>query len=126
MPIRAAEDVGADVVYDAEARSLLTAGSRRRVTGVDALVDSEPTRYHSDAVVIAAGGFESSVEKRTRCLGPEYDDMTVRGVRYNTGHPIEVALDIGAKADGNWSGGHVSMVNAEAPDVGSGVNSFYG
>ena len=111
--ILAVEKAGTDVANDTQARSLVTEASGRRVTGVD-------------AVVTAAGGFESCVEVRTKYMGPAYNDMRVRGVRYNTGHPIEIALAIAAKSAGNWRGGYVSMVNAKAPDIGSDVNPFHG
>lgn len=124
--VKAAESAGADIIYDAEARELLTEADRREVAGVEAIVDGSRVRFESAAVVIAAGGFESSTDKRTAYIGGEYDDMTVRGVPYNTGEAIDMALDIGAKSDGNWGGAHTSMVDANTPEVGSGVGSFHG
>jgi len=114
--VAAAEDAGVDVEYEAEARELVREGSRR-VTGLRAMVGDEWTEYEADAVVIACGGYESSAEKRTRYYGGPYEEMKVRGVRYNTGEAIDMALDIGAKSDGQWSGAHMTVIDAGTPDV---------
>lgn len=124
--VKAAEASGVDVIYSAEARELITENDKRKVSGVKAVVDDTYKAFESNAVIIAAGGFESSTEKRTTYIGSTYDDMTIRGVPYNTGEAIDMALDIGAKSAGNWGGAHTSMVDANAPDVGSGVGSFHG
>ncbi len=63
-------------------------------------------RIGAKAVVLACGGFESNAEMRTRYLGPTWDLAKVRGTRFNTGAGINMALAIGAKPHGNWSGGH--------------------
>lgn len=124
--VNAAESMGVEILYDAEVRELRTDPAEKIVRGVDAFVDEKPVSFVSDAVIIAAGGFESNTEKRTRYHGKIYDDITVRGVPYNTGEAIDMALDIGAASDGNWGGAHTSMVDANAPEVGSGVGSFHG
>lgn len=114
--VRAAEDAGVEIRYNAEARQLLQ-GQTNRVTGVLALVDGEKARFLGSSVVIAGGGYESSPEKRTRYYGGPYEEMKVRGVRYNTGETIDMALDIGAKSAGQWSGAHMTVIDAGSPDV---------
>ena len=54
-------------------------------------------------VVLACGGFEANAEMRTRYLGPGWELAKVRGVPYNTGDGIRMALDIGAQSYGHWS-----------------------
>ena len=39
-------------------------------------------------------------------LGPKWDLAHARGSRFNTGEGIQMALNIGAIASGNWSGCH--------------------
>lgn len=112
--VAAAEASGADVVYEAEVRSLLGAADRR-VAGVRANVEGRPVAYETDAVIIACGGYESSPEKRTRYYGGPYEEMTVRGVRYNTGEALEMALDVGAMSAGQWSGAHMTVIDAGSP-----------
>jgi tricarballylate dehydrogenase len=120
-----ATDAGADVYYDTEARSLRLSDGRR-VTAVDAVTDGGFVRFDCDAAVVAAGGYESNPEKRTRYYGPEYDAMTVRGSRYNTGEAIDMALDAGAKPVGQWGGAHMALIDAAAPDVEGGTNRIDG
>jgi tricarballylate dehydrogenase len=70
------------------------------------------------AVVLAAGGFESNPEWRTRYLGPGWDLAKVRGTRFNTGDGIRMALDAGAEPCGNWSGCHAVGWDRNAPEFG--------
>lgn len=114
--VQAAETAGVDIIYEAEARALRQ-GRTNAVTGVTAYVENEQTVFEADAVIIASGGYESSAEKRTRYYGGPYEEMTVRGVRYNTGEAIDMALDIGAKSAGQWSGAHMTVIDAGSPEV---------
>jgi tricarballylate dehydrogenase len=117
--VNVTETHGVEIVYNAEAQELYRSGSRQ-VEGIDAVVSDQRVRFLTDAVVIACGGFESSPERRAQYLGGDYDQMKVRGVKYNTGEAIEMALDIGAKSAGHWSGAHMSVIDAGSPDVGGG------
>jgi len=78
------EEAGVDIYYRAEARSLNRSGDGT-VDGVEAFVDGMRTQFEADAIVLAAGDYGSSKEKRTRYYGPGYGNMKVRGSRYNTG-----------------------------------------
>lgn len=123
--VLAAEDAGVDIIYQAEARELCQSGTTT-VTGVNAFVDDQLTQFEADAVVIACGGFESSAEKRTRYFGGPYEEMTVRGVRHNTGEAIDMAMDIGAKSEGQWSGAHMTVIDAGTPPVEGGQTMVSG
>nr|WP_245902868.1 FAD-dependent oxidoreductase [Salinigranum rubrum] len=123
--IAAAEDAGAEVFYEAEARRLRR-GDDGGVTGLVADCGDDRVRFDCDAVVVAAGGYESSPEKRARYYGAGYDDMKVRGSRYNTGGAIEMALDAGANACGQWSGAHMALIDAASPEVEGGANRVDG
>ena len=123
--VQAAEAVGVEIVYEAEAREL-SRGTTAAVTGVEAMVEGRRTTFEADAVVIACGGYESSAEKRTRYYGGPYEEMTVRGVRYNTGEAIDMALDVGAKSTGQWSGAHMTVIDAGSPTVEGGQTMVSG
>jgi tricarballylate dehydrogenase len=69
------------------------------------------------SIVLAAGGFEASAEKRAKYLGKDWDVAKVRGSRFNTGEVLETALKYGAATTGEWSGCHATMVHASAPKV---------
>ena len=119
------EDEGADVYYRAEAQELIRSDDGT-VTGVEGFLEGSRVRFDADSVVLAAGDYGSSKEKRTRYYGPGYGNMKVRGSRYNTGEAIEAAMDIGAKSDGEWGDAHMALIDAGSPDVEGGITRIDG
>lgn len=111
-----AQAVGIHVVYEAPATGLLTQDGE--VTGVTVLHAGKRVELHAGAVVLACGGFESSPEMRARYLGPGWDLAKVRGTRYNMGAGLRMALDIGARTHGNFSGCHAVAWDVNAPPYG--------
>lgn len=109
---RRAEELGITIRYDSKVERLL--GDRHLVRGV--VVNGEELR--GDAVILAAGGYHANTEARVKYLGQGWDLAKVRGSRYNTGNVIQAALDIGARAHGNWSGCHSVFFDAGAADFG--------
>lgn len=88
------------------------------VTGVRVRHAGRTVEIAARAVVLACGGFESNTEWRTRYLGPGWDLAKVRGTRFNNGDGLRAALDIGARAAGNWSGCHAVGWDRAAPEFG--------
>jgi tricarballylate dehydrogenase len=113
---KAAEHAGIAVEYGAHAVELVT--DDEGVHGVRVRQHGRTRTEHADAVVLAAGGFQSNPEMRTRYLGPGWDLAKVRGTRYNTGDGIRMALDAGAASAGNWSGCHAVGWERNAPEFG--------
>src|SRR5439155_12225856 len=112
-----ARRIGVEIRYRARAQDLLSDDGE--VRGVRARVDGKAEiDIASDAVVLAAGGFEANAEWRTRYLGPGWDLAKVRGTRFNTGDGIRMALDVGASPAGNWSGCHAVAWDRNAPEFG--------
>ena len=74
---------------------------------------------HAKSVVLACGGFEANAEMRARYLGTGWDLVKVRGVRYNTGDGINMALAIGAQPFGHWGGCHAVAWDLNAPPFGN-------
>lgn len=109
---RRAEELGISIRYDSKVERLL--GDRHAVRGV--MVNGE--ELVGDAVILAAGGYHANTEARVKYLGQGWDLAKVRGSRYNTGNVIQAALDIGARAHGNWSGCHSVFFDAGAADFG--------
>jgi tricarballylate dehydrogenase len=116
---------GGDVYYNAEARGL-ERNDDGRIDGVEARVDGTKTLFEGDAVILAAGDYGSSKEKRTRYYGPGYGNMKVRGSRYNTGEAIAAAMDVGAKSEGEWGDAHMAIIDAQSPDVEGGITRIDG
>jgi tricarballylate dehydrogenase len=107
---------GVTIVYQARAIELLEKNGR--INGVRVLHRRQAEAHHADAVVLACGGFESSLTWRTRYLGPGWDLARVRGTRFNTGDGIQMALDAGAAPRGHWSGCHAVAWDLNAPEYG--------
>jgi len=71
--------------------------------------------------VLACGGFEANAEMRARYLGPGWELAKVRGIPYNTGDGIRMALEIGAQPHGHWSSCHAVAWDLNAPPYGDRV-----
>lgn len=113
---KAAAANGIGVHYAARAMALLHDDDG--VHGVAVRHGGRTRPLRCRAVVLAAGGFESNPEWRTRYLGPGWDLAKVRGTRFNTGDGIRMALDAGAAPCGNWSGCHAVGWDRNAPEFG--------
>ena len=108
---------GIEVRYSTQGLSLLQDEkgniSGLRVQGPDGLED-----IRGRTVVLASGGFEANAEMRCRYLGPGWELVKVRGIPYNTGDGIRMALDVGAQAHGHWSSCHAVAWDMNAPAFG--------
>lgn len=112
----AAEREGIHILYDAHATSLLCNDSG--VYGVELKLKGKTVKIKSKSVILASGGFQANAEMRTRYLGAGWELAKVRGTRYNTGDGIRMALDIGARSYGHWSGCHAVGWDFNAPEYG--------
>ena len=111
-----AEEMGVDIRYRTECRGLVT-DETNAVVGVEAVDPDGKVTFSADGVVICAGSYVSSPEKRTRYFGRDGDRYVVRGSRYNTGEALDAALDAGAMSHGQWGGAHQVMNDATAARV---------
>lgn len=123
--VEKAESNGADVIYHTEARDL-SLSDDYEVEAVEAVVEDKRVTFTCDAAILACGGYESSEEKRAKYMGRGYEEMTIRGSPYNTGEAIDMAIDAGANAVGQWSGAHMAIIDAGAPAFGGGANRVDG
>ena len=115
-----AERMGVEAHYETRALHLIMkdTDSGHVVGGVSCLAGGKIVEFEADAVVLAAGGFQANAEWRARYLGAGWDLAKVRGTRYNTGDGIEMALEVGASAAGNWTGCHAVAWDRNAPEFG--------
>ena len=89
--------------------------------GVRGVVAGDRDGIHeirAGGVVLACGGFEANPEMRVKYLGGGWERAKVRGTRFNTGDGHRAALDVGAKAGGQWTGCHATPIDIEAPKTG--------
>jgi tricarballylate dehydrogenase len=110
-----AERLGVELRFDSPVCAML--GDLRRVEGVG--VSGPDGRYdlRAKAVIACAGGFQANPEMRARYLDGATDKMKVRGSRHDTGEVLRMLLDLGVKPAGEWRSGHMSPIDANAPDV---------
>jgi tricarballylate dehydrogenase len=111
-----AEALGIPVAYETPAIELLRDGDQ--IAGVAVLSAGKRVELRAASVVLACGGFESNPEMRARYLGPGWDLAKVRGTRFNMGAGLKMAMDLGARTHGNWSGCHSVAWDINAPPFG--------
>jgi tricarballylate dehydrogenase len=110
----ALEKAGVEFHYGTAAVELIQDQSGK-VVGVQALGPKGFLRFDAKSVILACGSFEANPEMRARYLGPGWDMVHVRGVPYNTGDGLRMAMDIGAMPHGSWSTCHASPQDIALP-----------
>lgn len=115
--LKTAERLGISVFFSHAALGLHLDKATGTVRGVQvALPDGSTREISTDAVILAAGGFEANPRMRAQYLGPGWDCAKVRGTPFNQGTCLELAIrDAAAKQAGNWSGCHSVAWDANAP-----------
>ena len=108
---------GIEIRYSTQAIGLLQ-DDRGEVNGVRVLGPAGYAEVYAPSVVLAAGGFEANAEMRCRYLGPGWELVKVRGIPYNTGDGIRMALEAGAMPHGHWSSCHAVAWDLNAPAYG--------
>jgi len=114
-----AERLGIDVLYDAEVVGLDIADGAFSAAHVRTPDGTRPVTAR--AVVVAAGGFEANIEWLRDAWGPAADNFIVRGTPYNTGRPLRMLLDAGARSVGQARACHAVAVDARAPKFDGGI-----
>ncbi len=107
---------GIAIMYETPAVGLIREGGRLR--GVMAEYRGAPRAIWAGAVVLACGSFESNPEMRARYLGAGWELAKVRGTRFNMGAGLIMAMSIGARPYGHWSGCHSVAWDVNAPPYG--------
>jgi tricarballylate dehydrogenase len=91
-------------------------GNMHRVEGVRVCTALGEYDLHAGAIIACAGGFQASAEMRARYLAGNADFVKVRGSKHDTGEVLNCLLALGAATDGHWQSGHMSPIDAKAPD----------
>jgi tricarballylate dehydrogenase len=105
---------GVTIRYGCAAREL--AAENGHITGLVVAQDGAIETLPADAVILACGGFQGSVEMMRQHLGPSAETMRLisPGTRFNTGDGIKMATQFGAGLSGDWNGMHCEPVDARA------------
>ncbi len=91
-------------------------GNMHRVEGVRVCTPDREYDLNAQAVIACAGGFQASAEMRARYLDGNVDFVKVRGSKHDTGEVLNYLLALGAATAGQWQSGHMSPIDAKAPD----------
>lgn len=111
----AARASGVDIRYGADVTAISMTGTPA-VTYRSA--DGRSSEVYAGAIVLAAGGFEASPQRREKYLGAGWGAAMVRGCPTNTGDVLELALAAGAAPYGDWTSCHSVAWDAGAPPQG--------
>lgn len=112
--------MGCEIRYGTGATRLIQ-DKKCHIIGLEVRDENGYDEIETKAVVLACGGFESNPEMRVRYLGAGWDLCRVRGTPHNMGDGIRMAIDIGARPFGNWSGCHSVGWDISAPPYGDRV-----
>src|SRR6187551_3257262 len=91
-------------------------GNMHRIEGVRVCTDEKEYDIRARAVIACAGGFQASAEMRARYLSGNADMVKVRGSKHDTGEVLSQLIALGASTGGHWQSGHMSPIDAQAPD----------
>ena len=116
----AADTMGIDVVYDAEATSvkLRDDGKFESATVRHADADHE---VRAKVMVAAAGGFEANIEWLKEAWGAPAENFLIRGTPYNRGVLLKNLLAQGVKAIGDPKQCHAVAIDARSPKFDGGI-----
>ena len=109
----AAKAAGVRTIYEAPAGRLVMSEGRR-ISGVEfELGEGATAIVEAEAVVLATGGFQGNATMMREPFGSDADDLRLisPGTRFNTGDGIRMALDLGARASGDWNGMHIEPID---------------
>ena len=107
----------ADVLFEHETVELVRDDDAGGVTGV---VVSGPDGTHrtlvAGAVVLASGGFAGDPERLRSSLGDAAADVPTlaRGLRFNRGTGLQMAIDVGAATVGRFDAVHAQLVDTRS------------
>src|SRR5690606_11115459 len=115
-----AEDLGVDVVYEAQVSHLGLDGVS--FTHVELAIAGGPVReVHGKAVVLVSRGFQSDIEWLTRPWGPAAANFLIRGTPYNRGVVLKDMLDQGSESVGDPTQCHAVAIDGRAPKYDGGI-----
>ncbi|HWZ06343.1 MAG TPA: FAD-dependent tricarballylate dehydrogenase TcuA, partial [Bradyrhizobium sp.] len=114
-----AEQLGVDVLYDAEVVDLdiddgmFLSATVKRGDGRAIVAAS--------ALVAAAGGFEANIEWLRQYWGEAADNFLIRGTPYNRGSILKILLEKGVQEIGDPTQCHAVAIDARAPKFDGGI-----
>jgi tricarballylate dehydrogenase len=116
---RSAACLGIEVRYEAEVIDVeITDG---RFTAAIVREGGATQRIPAQAMVAAAGGFESNLDWLREAWGERADQFVVRGTAFNKGVLLKAMLDKGLRSIGDPIQGHAVAVDGRSPKYDGGI-----
>ncbi len=116
---RTAEQLGVDILYDAEVRDL--AISDGMFLSASLKHDGAHQTACASTLVAAAGGFEANIEWLKEYWGEAADNFLIRGTPYNRGSILKMLLAKGVQEIGDPTQCHAVAIDARAPKFDGGI-----
>ncbi|MCW1411267.1 FAD-dependent tricarballylate dehydrogenase TcuA [Rhizobium sp. 1AS11] len=116
---RTAEELGVEVVYDAEVVGLDAA--QGHFTSATVRHNGADQQVRAKALIAACGGFESNFEWLKEGWGEIADNFLIRGTRYNRGTVTRMLIDQGMMQIGDPTQCHAVAIDARAPKYDGGI-----
>jgi tricarballylate dehydrogenase len=116
---RSAERLGVDIRYEAEVGGLDIRDGHFR--SASAVVAGRTVSIAAQAVVVAAGGFQSNLAWLRQAWGPPADNFLIRGAPFDTGTLLKILLDHGAESVGDPTQAHMVPIDARSPKFDGGI-----
>jgi tricarballylate dehydrogenase len=116
---RTAEELGVDILYDAEVRDLDIADGMFLAAHLKH--DGGHLAAHAATLVAAAGGFEANIEWLKQYWGEAADNFLIRGTPYNRGSILKLLLEKGVQEVGDPTQCHAVAIDARAPKFDGGI-----
>src|SRR5215813_7473160 len=114
-----AEQLGVDILYDAEVRDLNIADGM--FLSASLKHDGEHVTASASTLVAAAGGFEANIEWLKQYWGEAADNFLIRGTPYNRGSILKMLLAKGVQEIGDPTQCHAVAIDARAPKFDGGI-----
>ena len=114
-----AEELGVDILYEAEAVDLGIQDGR--FYGATVRHAGETHAIDARAVVVAAGGFEANIEWLKEGWGEGAENFLIRGTPFNKGRMLRVLLDHGARSVSEADQCHAVPIDARSPKFDGGI-----
>lgn len=113
------EALGGEILYETTARDLMQAEDGSVQGALCKASDGTTLQIQAKATVLASGGFQGNPEMMARYIGPRASYMrpVARGGYYNRGEGIQMALDAGAAAAGEFSSYHAEPVDPRSQEA---------
>src|SRR5580700_6553171 len=114
-----AEQLGVDVLYDAEVLELEIADGMFLSAALKQ--GDGRVQVRASALVAAAGGFEANIEWLKQYWGEAADNFLIRGTPYNRGSILKMLLAKGVREVGDPTQCHAVAIDARAPKFDGGI-----